>query len=240
MEGFVTLKKKKISYSDVGSGQAVVFLHGWMDSKVVFDNIVSILSKKYRCISIDLPGFGKSDLVNDVSLGKISRMIDAVINRLGIKKFSLVGHSFGGAVTLVYASRFEEKIIKIVLISPFITFKQFSKSVFYIITNLIPFLINKILKFKRPNMRVINAFKIAYLLSSVDLYKYLIKVRKDILFVYGRHDSLLSIRPLEPLFGVLNNIHLAIYENVRHYIFSYNPNDLAEKITLFFNNNKLK
>src|SRR3989339_1606850 len=154
MEGFVTLKKKKISYSDVGSGQAVVFLHGWMDSKVVFDNIVSILSKKYRCISIDLPGFGKSDLVNDVSLGKISRMIDAVINRLGIKKFSLVGHSFGGAVTLVYASRFEEKIIKIVLISPFITFKQFSKSVFYIITNLIPFLINKILKFKRPNMRV--------------------------------------------------------------------------------------
>ena len=237
MDKFIEVDGKKISYSDIGNGPTIVFLHGWLDSKKVFDNLTSILFSKYRCVSIDLPGFGESDVIKDVTLIKMSQIINKVIKKIGISHFDLVGHSMGGAITLVYASRYQEKIKKVVLISPFVTFKQFSKSVFYFISNFFPFLITKLMSLKKPNLKVVNAFRVAYLLSNVDLYKYLRKVRKDILVVYGRRDALLSIRPLEPLFGVLNNIHLAIFEDVRHYIFSYNSEDLANKIDLFFQKN---
>lgn len=234
------IKGKDVSYSDVGSGNVIVFLHGWMDSKVVFTELIEKLSIKYRCIGIDIPGFGNSDVIEDVTLFKISKTIKKLLNEIGIKRYSLVGHSLGGAVVLVFASKFQNDIDRIVLISPFVSFKQFSKSIFFIIQNFIPFLINKILASKTPNMKALNAFRIVYLLSSVDLYKYLRKVRKDILFIYGRNDALLSIKPLEPIFGVLNNIHLAIFEDVRHYIFTYNPEGLSEKIDLFFSGNKVK
>lgn len=234
MDQSIVIDKNNISYSDVGQGSAVVFLHGWGTSKDTYNELISLLSSKYRCVSIDLPGFGKSDTVEDITLIKISRIVNKVIRKIGIKKFSLIGHSLGGAVTLIYASRYQEKINKVVLISPFITFRQFSKSVIYLIRHFIPFLIRKILSLKNPNMRAVNAIQIVYYLSSIDLYKILRKVRKDILVIFGTRDGILSMKPLEPIFGIFNNIHLSVYQDVRHFVLSYNASDLAEKIDLFF------
>ena len=72
MDSTLKINNHLVSYSDVGNGDAVVFLHGWMDSKKAYEGIISILSQKYRCISIDLPGFGKSEIVDDITLVKIS------------------------------------------------------------------------------------------------------------------------------------------------------------------------
>lgn len=240
MDQIFEIQGKKICYSDIGKGPVIVFLHGWMESKKVFDGIIEILSKKYRCISIDLPGFGKSDIIENVTLLKISSFVETILNKIGVKKYNLVGHSLGGAVTLVFADmhqqvdKHQDDINKIVLISPFISFRQFPRYIFYVIQNFIPTVIDKILSLKKPNLKAINAFRIVYLLSNTDLYKYLRKVRKDILLVYGTKDPVLKMRRLQPLFGVLNNIHLAVFEDVRHFVVSYNPKDLAEKINLFF------
>jgi pimeloyl-ACP methyl ester carboxylesterase len=234
MDHQIEINSKKFFYTDIGKGPTIVFIHGWLESHTTFTGIAKLLSAKYRCISIDLPGFGQSDAIDKVTLNKISTTLEKALDKIGVNKYYLVGHSLGGAVTLVYADKHKEEIKKIVLISPFVTFKQFSKSVFYVIRNIIPVVIHKILNWKRPNLYAINAFNIMYLLSSTDLYKYLRKVRKDILLVYGTKDSLLSIRPLQPLLGIMNNIHLAIFEDVRHYIFTYNSEELAQKIDLFF------
>lgn len=240
MDHTTLINGKKVVYSDIGSGPVIIFIHGWSESRSTFDQISKLLSPKYRCISIDLPGFGASEALEKVTLAKVSKMIRKLIDKLGVKKYNLVGHSLGGAVTLVYADKHQDEINRIVLISPFVTFKQFSKSVFYLIRNLAPVLISKILTWKKPNLYAVNAFRFAYLLSNTDLYKYLRKVRKDILLVYGTKDSILSIRPLQPLLGIMNNLHLAIFQDVRHYIFTYNSNELAEKIDLFFSKDSLK
>lgn len=234
MDYTIQINSKNVFYSDSGKGPAIVFIHGWLESHTTFSNIIKLLSDKYRCISIDLPGFGESDAIDNITLNKISKTLEILLDKIGVRKYYLVGHSLGGAVTLVYADKHKDEVKKIVLISPFVTFKQFSKSVFYLIRNVIPVVIHKILNWKRPNLYAVNAFKIMYLLSSTDLYKYLRRVRKDILLVYGTKDSLLSIRPLQPLLGIMNNIHLAIFEDVRHYIFTYNSEELAHKIDLFF------
>lgn len=240
MNHTVNISGKKISYDDIGSGHAIIFIHGWSESKTAFKDISNLLSSKYRCISIDLPGFGESEAIEKVTLNKVSKIVEKLIDKLGINKYNLVGHSMGGAVTLVYADKHQEEINRIVLISPFVTFKQFSKSIFYLIRNLAPVLISKILTWKKPNLYAINAFRFAYMLSNTDLYKYLRRVRRDILLVYGTKDSLLSIRPLQPLLGIMNNLHLAIFQDVRHYIFTYNSKELAEKIDLFFSKDTIQ
>jgi len=238
MDQQIKINGREVFYSDCGHGPMIVFIHGWLESHKTFDLIVNILSKKYRCISIDLPGFGKSDPINNVTLNKITRSVEKVVKKIGVTNYYLVGHSLGGAISLMYADKNSGAVKKLVLISPFVSFKQFSKLIFYLITNLIPVAITKILKWKNPNLFAVNAFRIAYLLSSADLYKYLRRVRKDILLVYGTRDSLLSIRPLQPLLGIMNNIHLAIFEDVRHYVFTYNSQELAEKIDKFFEKQK--
>lgn len=240
MDHLIDIKGKKISYSDVGSGHTIVFLHGWMDSKKVFNAIISILSLKYRCVGIDIPGFGNSEIIEKVTLSKISNAVSSLLDKIGVKKYNLVGHSLGGAIILMIANKHPKDINKIVLISPFISFKQFSKFAIYTIQNLVPIIINKILSLRKPNLMAVNAFRIVYLLSNTDLYKYLRIVRKDILLVYGTRDPLLSMRPIQPIFGVLNNIHLAIFEDVRHFVVSYNPDDLAEKIDLFFSGDTIQ
>jgi len=268
MDSSLIINNRVISYSDVGEGRVIVFIHGWMDSKKAYEGITSILSKKYRCISIDLPGFGKSDCIKDVRVEKISSIIHKIIKRLKIKDFYLVGHSLGGAISIVYASRYQENILKMVLVAPFVRYTQFPKLVYYSARYLAPYLVDKkiispIFKFikglnktiidkkidvdyiknlkkEKVRKKAVNALKYAYQLNSLDLYAYLKRIRKDVLIVYGTKDSFLRIKPLEPLFGVLNNIHLAIYEDVRHYIFSYNAEDLSKKIDLFFEGDNVK
>src|SRR3989339_840674 len=98
MDSLLKINNRQVSYSDIGEGKVIVFLHGWMDSKIAYEKITAILSKKYRCICIDLPGFGKSDYIKDVRVEKISTIIHKVIKKLKINNFYLVGHSLGGAI----------------------------------------------------------------------------------------------------------------------------------------------
>ncbi len=262
VECTLEIDNKKVCYSDVGSGPVIVFIHGWMDSKKAYSDVIDILSKKYRCISIDLPGFGHSEIVENIKVNEMSALIHRLVKKLKLKEFNLVGHSLGGGVSIVYAKKHQDKINRIVLISPFVSYKQFSRITFYMIRYLIPnfiksrisilifkfiTLVNHIFYHKSLSLeylkhvenedvaqKAINAFNIAYELSSLDLYKTLKKIRKDILIVYGMKDSLLSIKPLVPFFGVFNNIRLAIFQDVRHFLYTYNNDDLAEKIDLFF------
>lgn len=262
MDSFLKINNCNISYSDIGSGDVILFIHGWMDSRRSYEHLTSILSKKYRCVSIDLPGFGKSSSIKDISLSKISYIVYKFIKKIKIDKFYIVGHSLGGSVSIVYTNNHPETIKKLVLISPFISYSQFPKLVYFSVRYLAPYLFNKkileplfkvmkffqkvtiekkidmsyvnILKKEKARKKAVTALKYAYQFNNLDLYSILRKIRKDTLLVYGTKDSLLSLKPLEPLFGILTNIHLAIYEDVRHYILSYNHEDLAKKIDLFF------
>lgn len=269
MDQFLTVDRFRISYLDQGKGKPIVFLHGWMANKNVYGDIISNLSKKYRCISIDLPGFGKSSVVRKTSIKKITEILHKALKKLKVDRYFLVGNSLGGAISIIYTNKYPDEIEKLVLISPFINFNQFSKFTLNLVRYVIPYAIGKkvimpIFKFiklivnfrdykkenprktleklkkERIKYRAVGAFKIAYELSGLDLYRLLRRIHKDILFIYGSRDSLLSIKPLEPLFGVLNNIHLAIYQDVRHFLNTYNHKELSKKIDLFFDQSNVK
>ena len=101
----------EIEFSEIGEGRVIVLLHGYMESLSVWDDFAEKLSGNYRVVSIDLPGHGNSGVIEQVHTMKLmASIVDEVVNHLNIEKFSLIGHSMGGYVTLEYLSKYPQKL----------------------------------------------------------------------------------------------------------------------------------
>ncbi len=111
MDKTITLFSKNISYKDIGEGNTIVFLHGFLESKEIWKDFTEALSKKFRIISIDLPGHGKSDQIDEVhSMELMADRVNAVLEKEGVEKCFLIGHSMGGYVCLEFADKYTEKL----------------------------------------------------------------------------------------------------------------------------------
>jgi len=111
------IENLKINYITEGTGQPVLVLHGWGASIETIMPIVNILKDTMKVYAIDLPGFGKSDIPNDV-FGSFhyADIVKGFIDKMGIEKLSLVGHSYGGKLSIILSARYPEIIVKQVLI----------------------------------------------------------------------------------------------------------------------------
>lgn len=108
-----------VNYLDYGNkdGKAIVLLHGWGQNLQMMTMLGEPFKKGYRIIAIDFPGFGKSDepaMVMDV--GDYTIIVEELLKKLNVKEPVLVGHSFGGRVSVKFASR--NKVSKVILLSP--------------------------------------------------------------------------------------------------------------------------
>ena len=56
-----TVNGLKINYEEKGEGELIVLLHGWGSNIKLFANLIDLLSKKYRVVAMDMPGFGESE-----------------------------------------------------------------------------------------------------------------------------------------------------------------------------------
>ena len=113
-------KNININYIRYGklNGQAVVLLHGWGQNIQMMKPVGDSLTD-YDVIIIDLPGHGKSEEPKDIwTLNDFVDMIHALLKSLNIDNPILIGHSFGGKISLLYASKY--KVKKLILFgSPF-------------------------------------------------------------------------------------------------------------------------
>jgi len=107
-----------INYKIYGDGELVVLLHGWGQNIQMMEPLVKALKNK-KVLIIDLPGFGQSSEPTFAwSIEDYADFVKKVVDDLGYDKCSLIGHSFGGKVALMYASKYAvDKLI--VLASPF-------------------------------------------------------------------------------------------------------------------------
>lgn len=114
----VLYKNTKISYSDSGKGNVVVFLHGFLENKEMWNHFISEYQKKYRVIAVDLLGHGKTESLGYVhSMEENARVVHAVLAHLRIRKSILVGHSMGGYVSLAFAELYPDNIRSLILIN---------------------------------------------------------------------------------------------------------------------------
>ncbi len=107
----------RLHYSVTGpeEGTPVILMHGWGCDHTTVASIANILNGKMRVYNLDLPGHGESEEPAEVwGIEKFTEAIEEFIHKLGIKNPILIGHSFGGRISIFLASR--NKIPKMVLV----------------------------------------------------------------------------------------------------------------------------
>ncbi|MEK7603024.1 MAG: alpha/beta hydrolase [Patescibacteria group bacterium] len=105
-----------LNFKESGSGPTIVFLHGMASSLRFWEDIIEKLSKNFHCISIDLLGFGNSPKPKDSRYDYDSHLsaVQDTLTSLGVKKFTIVGHSMGALLAVRYASENPNKVVALV------------------------------------------------------------------------------------------------------------------------------
>lgn len=109
----------KLNVVDWGEGKPLVFIAGWPFDHRSYEYQFTQLSKKYRCIGIDMRGYGFSDKPwGEYNYDIFAQDILKVLEKLNIKDALLIGHSTGGAIALHTAALDQKKhISKLMLVS---------------------------------------------------------------------------------------------------------------------------
>ena len=102
--------------SEVGE-KTVVLLHGYLENMLVWDDFVPLLYKNVRVVTLDIPGHGISVVTGEIhTMEFLADTLAAALDRLGIEKATIVGHSMGGYVALAFAERHPERTEALVLL----------------------------------------------------------------------------------------------------------------------------
>jgi abhydrolase domain-containing protein 6 len=110
----------RIVYSEGGHGEPVVLLHGFGASADSWNRFAKPLTRRYRVIAPDQPGWGASTRVETASYGYPAQVerLHQFLRALGLKRMHLVGHSMGGFIASAYAARYPDQVITLGLIAP--------------------------------------------------------------------------------------------------------------------------
>ena len=105
-----------VNYIEYGNkkGKPIVLLHGWGQNIEMMKPIGDRLQEKYNIIIIDLPRFGDSpEPKRGLDIYDYNKVVEEVLNNLKINNPTMIGHSFGGRISIIYASR--NQVDKVIL-----------------------------------------------------------------------------------------------------------------------------
>lgn len=102
--------------------QIALLIHGWSSSSYALTPLMGILSQRFYCISVDLPGYGKSPrLPERTSINGYADLLIDLLEELSDRPVVLIGHSMGGMISLTMALKEATLIERMVLLNPTIT-----------------------------------------------------------------------------------------------------------------------
>ena len=105
-----------IAYSIYGDGKTIVFLHGFLGNRTVWDAFVDHFKADYKVITIDLPGHGETSVIEDeMTMDFSAQLVDIVLQKESIPNSHIVGHSMGGYIGLAYSKLFPLKMNSLTL-----------------------------------------------------------------------------------------------------------------------------
>ena len=109
-----------IAYRDVGSGPAVLLLHGWPTSSYLWRNVMGPIAERNRVLAPDLPGFGGSSKPLDAgySFPFFEGAIDGFLAELGVDRLAgLAVHDIGGPIGVHWAIQNPERVERLALLN---------------------------------------------------------------------------------------------------------------------------
>jgi len=117
----IQLSAGKLAYIEKGKGKTILFIHGLGGNSSHWAKAVKELSSAYRCIAVDLPGYGWSDKQVDTKgkdqLQFYADIISEFLQKKKIKQVILAGHSMGGQIAIITSLQ-NKKVKKLILAAP--------------------------------------------------------------------------------------------------------------------------
>ncbi|HKK80132.1 MAG TPA: alpha/beta fold hydrolase [Phaeodactylibacter sp.] len=118
---------EEIAYFDQGEGQPIIFIHGLGSYAPAWKNNIEGLQENFRCIALDLPGYGKSSKGKyEASMTYYATIVKNFMQALGLEKAVLAGHSMGGQIAMTTALAYPNMVERLVLVAP-AGFERFHK-----------------------------------------------------------------------------------------------------------------
>jgi pyruvate dehydrogenase E2 component (dihydrolipoamide acetyltransferase) len=99
-----------------GHGAPLVLIHGLFDSSSGWERLARATHRP--CFAVDLPGFGGSDCPKDASMSSYAHDVSWALSDLGVRDYTLVGHSLGGAVATALAEEAPDEVACLALMAP--------------------------------------------------------------------------------------------------------------------------
>lgn len=115
MEKEIELEGLRVRMEVTGEGRPLILMHGWGCDHTTVRSIAATAAQTHTVYNIDFPGFGGSQEPAEVwGVELYTRLIEDLVRKEGLERPVLIGHSFGGRVSILYASRNE--VDKVVLV----------------------------------------------------------------------------------------------------------------------------
>jgi pimeloyl-ACP methyl ester carboxylesterase len=239
-----------INYIDYGNedGKPLVFLHGWGQNIEMMKPLAEKLKKTNRIIIIDLPGFGQSEEPKRVyTIYDYVNVVNELLKELNVNNPSLIGHSFGGKISLLYASLNEvDKLV--VMGSPYdVEIKTQSLKV-KVLKSLkkIPIL-NKFENFAKKRLGSTDYKNASLMMRNVltqhvnlSIVKELSKISCPTLIIWGTLDDAVKIEAAYRLEKLIKNAGLVIYQGNTHYAYLERLDQTSKVLRNFFGSEGVK
>lgn len=225
----MNIKEVDINYVQYGNkkGKDIVLLHGWGQNILMMDKLGRGLEKKYHITILDLPGFGNSsEPTYGWTIYDYYEMLVEFLNNLKIKNPVLVGHSFGGRISIIYSAK--NKVDKLVLLaSPYKRSVKKDTIKVKILKALkkVPLLkdLEEYAKTKIGSVDYRNASPIMrkILVNTVneDLTEYLKEIECPTILIWGDNDTAASIEDAKEAEKIMKDAALITYEGCTHYAY---------------------
>lgn len=118
MDKYTDIHGVRLHYTDTGErdgASVIVLMHGWGCNTTTLASIEAVVADTCRVINIDFPGFGQSQEPPEVwGVEEYTQVVEQLLDRLGVESPVLLGHSFGGRVGILMASR--RPVSKLILV----------------------------------------------------------------------------------------------------------------------------
>ncbi|MDE6273025.1 MAG: alpha/beta hydrolase [Muribaculaceae bacterium] len=254
MDKYIDIDGVRLHYTDTGNptGKPIVIMHGYGCNVTTVASIARILEPGMRVINVDLPGHGQSDEPPAIwGVDEYTDCIEKLIRSLNLKDVSLLGHSFGGRIGILYSSRHPE-VHKLVLVDaagikpkrkPQYYFKVYT---YKTLKHLLPVLFGKKLGESLLNQYRGKAGSADYKQSSPvmrgvmskcvnqDLKFAMPSIKAPTLLVWGSEDTATPLSDAKTMERLIPDAGLVNFEGAGHYSFLDNPTGFRAVLQEFF------
>lgn len=252
MEKVISFDGLKVHLTDSESGDScIILMHGWGCNLQTLASIEKVaLGCNYRVVNVDFPGFGKSEEPKEVwGVEQYTAVVEKIVDDLGLESPALLGHSFGGRVGILYASR--HTVSKLILvdaagIKPKRSFNYYRKVyTFKLVKKLMYLLFGKEKAEEKLESRRQRAGSSDYAAASVmmrrilskvvneDLTDRLSSIKAPTLLIWGENDTATPLRDAKIMEEKIPDAGLVAFPGCGHYSFLDNPSQFAAVLRSF-------